>query len=79
MRVPKMGLSFLALYSTFHFPQRRCVLVLGGWVGGVAWGVGGSARSAPRSPAPSPQITTSLLLIRIPAPHRFGNPLQPPV
>ena len=40
------GALILALYSKFIFPERRIFLVLGGWVGGLAW-VGGFARSAP--------------------------------
>ena len=38
--VPNMGLSFLALYSKFHCSPEEDFLVLGGWVGGLAW-VGG--------------------------------------
>ena len=46
--VPKMGFSFLALFSNFQFfPQENFFGF--GWVGALAWG-GGSARSAPPPP-----------------------------
>ena len=31
--VPKLGLSFLALYSRFHFSQEGLFWGLGGWMG----------------------------------------------
>ena len=44
--VPKMGLSFLALYSNFHFSPEEKFFGLG---------VGGSAK-----PPPPPRMSTSL-------------------
>ena len=41
--VPKMGLSFLALYPKFDFYSRK-IFPGFGWVDGLAWG-GGIARS----------------------------------
>ena len=57
--VPKMGLSFLPLYSKFHFPLEEMVSGFV-WVGGSSW-VGGSARSHPPMDAVKPLHESSLM------------------
>ena len=48
--VPKMGLSFLTLYSKFHFPVRKIFLVFGSGGGGLVRGGGRFRQITPLPP-----------------------------
>ena len=47
--MPKLGLSFWALWSKFHFSREDILFVLDGW---VVWGVGGGVRQSTPPPPP---------------------------